>query len=413
MKKLAFRIVALAFSWAVIELFSFAALKIYFPSPVTALRPLGSQAANIFRPNSRLDHHVHPFLGFVLKSQAASAKYGWNEFGFMDNQTPIVKRSPDKVIVALTGGSVANQLSQFAADPLLAELGKSPLFQDREIRLVKLGLNGFRQPQQLMTLAWFLALGGEFDVVINLDGFNEIYLQPYANTGFFHAYPAMWPYGVSNLPEREYGEYQFRLAQEREFVDGLYKSRAHHSPLLRLMMRFFHRRLRWDIAQAEQTVVREARIPEWAKGPRREYVSRLEASRESVGLWRRASLQIAALCTAHGARYFHLLQPNQYVEGSKPMGAAERRIAIDPEQSFAEAARIGYPLLIEAGRELIRRGVLFADLTRIYADHPEPVYGDACCHFNEHGRNLLAVAVARFVLDNFDGSKDGGTQQPE
>ena len=44
-------------------------------------------------------------------------------------------------------------------------------------------------------------------------------------------------------------------------------------------------------------------------------------------LWKQSSLQMKHLCDAGGIRYAHFLQPNQYIEGSKPMTAAERKIA--------------------------------------------------------------------------------------
>ena len=46
----------------------------------------------------------------------------------------------------------------------------------RKIDIVRLALPGQKQPQQLMTLAWVQSLGAEFDIVVNLDGYNEAVL---------------------------------------------------------------------------------------------------------------------------------------------------------------------------------------------------------------------------------------------
>ena len=75
-----------------------------------------------------------------------------------------------------------------------------------------------------------------------------------------------------------------------------------------------------------------------------------------------------AIAQARGIRYFHFLQPNQYLEGSKPMDAEERRVAIQEDHPYAANVRKGYPVLQELGRDLVRRGVTFVDLTDIYAD---------------------------------------------
>jgi len=42
--------------------------------------------------------------------------------------------------------------------------------------LVILGFPGYKQPQQLLALAYFLSLGAEYDLIINLDGYNDIVL---------------------------------------------------------------------------------------------------------------------------------------------------------------------------------------------------------------------------------------------
>jgi hypothetical protein len=410
MKLLFFRLATIAIVVAFLEALAALSLHLAFPEPLAALAPERAddiEAAGDQIAVPRDGSTPHPFLGYVLDRNSATAQqWGWNEFGFMDDAPPIVERSSDKVIVAVTGGSVANQLSQFAAERLEKGLRASPVFRDREFRLVKLGLSGFRQPQQLMTLAWFLALGGEFDIVINLDGFNEVHahVARHANTGFFVAYPTMWPYAVSALPPRELAVYELLLERDRELVRAIKDGVASRSSLFRLGLRLYHRRLRSQIARAESDLGAASKqtVPEWAKGPQRTYASKLELAADAVDLWKRASVQMAALAASHGAQYFHLLQPNQYVEGSKPMGAEEQRIAIDFDQGYAEPAVVGYPLLMEAGLELLESGVAFADLTQMFADHPEQVYNDACCHLTRHGRALLADAVAGFVVDRLE-----------
>ena len=47
----------------------------------------------------------------------------------------------------------------------------------------------------------------------------------------------------------------------------------------------------------------------------------------SARTWAESSFQMHAVASAKGIRYFHFLQPNQYIEGTKPMsdGGAARR----------------------------------------------------------------------------------------
>jgi hypothetical protein len=127
-----------------------------------------------------------------------------------------------------------------------------------------------------------------------------------------------------------------------------------------------------------------------AKGPDRIYEDEAELLREAAALWRRSSLQMHRLGEANGFRYFHLLQPNQYVKGSKQMGAAERARALHDKHPYRPAVEMGYQYLIEEGAHLTELGVSFYDLSQIFADAREPIYVDACCHINRKGYRIIA-----------------------
>jgi hypothetical protein len=132
-----------------------------------------------------------------------------------------------------------------------------------------------------------------------------------------------------------------------------------------------------------------------------------------------ASIQMRDLATANGARYFHFLQPNQYVEGSKVFSEEEKRVAdVDAYsgrefpyhpsvRNYKRAARLGYPLLIESGAELRKQGVRFVDLTTIFAEVRETIYRDACCHYNLAGYEMIAERMAREIIR---GDRTSGTE---
>jgi hypothetical protein len=115
--------------------------------------------------------------------------------------------------------------------------------------------------------------------------------------------------------------------------------------------------------------------------------------RDCVDVWRRSSLQMQAICEAEGIRYLHVLQPNQYDPGSKPLTSTEEKEAFDPEGPYRPVVEQGYPLLREAGRELAAAGVAFHDLSFAFQDVDETLYVDSCCHFNGEGNRVLAEAI--------------------
>lgn len=62
------------------------------------------------------------------------------------------------------------------------------------------------------------------------------------------------------------------------------------------------------------------------------------------------------LSQANGILYLHFLQPNQYVEDSKPMGPDERRVAYREDMRYRAGAVRGYPLLIRECRRFSAAG---------------------------------------------------------
>ena len=67
--------------------------------------------------------------------------------------------------------------------------------------LLNTAYGGYKQPQQLMALNYALALGAQFDVVVNLDGFNEVALDASENAlqGVSPAYPRGWAMRVERF----------------------------------------------------------------------------------------------------------------------------------------------------------------------------------------------------------------------
>ena len=139
-----------------------------------------------------------------------------------------------------------------------------------------------------------------------------------------------------------------------------------------------------------------------ASGPERAYASPEDRYRDLAAYWKQTSILLHRKAEAYGLRYFHFLQPNQYVEDSKPMGPDERAVATPPTSVYKQGATEGYPYLIAAGRQLRAAGVPFTDLTMLFRSVAEPVYSDPCCHINVRGNELIAQEVARVIAEAWE-----------
>lgn len=361
--------------------------------------------------SARPAHVIHPYLGYVgnprYDTRADPAKYEHNEYGFPDDGSPLRTPGPDRVIVAIAGGSMALRFSHGPGMlALIQALWESPRFAGRDIELVRLAEAGYKQPQQLMALAYLLSLGAHFDVLIVLDGFNEVALHGPENRdqGVFPAFPRKWLRWVDELsdPEvlRREGEIAYLARERADWAVRFDGPLARHSPLANLVWRARDRRL------AAQSFAAERWLQEW-EPPEAPY--RLTGPRVAfdddelfdalVAIWQRSAQQLHHLAVGNGITYHHFLQPNQYVEGSKVLTPEEQRTAHDERHPYHPGAIAGYPKLIEGARELSDLGIPLHDLTRVFHDVDETVYVDACCHLNDRGHALLAEAMAAAMVE--------------
>lgn len=358
---------------------------------------------------------LHPYLGFVMDPDKRSRV---SSFGFRSPETIIRSREPEKVIVGIMGGSVAEDFTRRGIERLEATLLSSEAFQGKRIEFVPLALGGYKQPQQLMTLSYILALGGSLDILINLDGFNEIALHPTENAGNGIAaiYPRNWAHRVNSLPDPDFlkivGGIAHASAIRVEWGEAFLTPWARISPMANLIWdtrdSILAQRLNELNVAAEE--YRSDDQPAVLLGPSMPFETEDEMYDELVEIWKRCSLQMQRLCESNSIRYFHFLQPNQYVRDSKPMGEEERKIAIHEGFRRRNAAITGYPLLIGAGQELLEQGVYYFDLTMMFKEVQEAVYRDHCCHLNARGNELLGDIIGRRVIESMkDGAPDGET----
>ncbi len=210
-KRLTFTIVTGVFIWLICEVGAF------FLSWLLTGRPfswdqLQSQRLALLKdvdgPRANIVSEVHPYVGFVERPRAESTYRRFaddqpvpvSSFGYLDDKEPIQTRQPDRVIVGILGGSVACHFAINGSARLGKELGSSPEFAGKEFVFVNLALSGYKQPQQLMTLAYLLTLGAQFDLVVNIDGFNEVALYELENAGhhIFPAFPRSWQARISS-----------------------------------------------------------------------------------------------------------------------------------------------------------------------------------------------------------------------
>lgn len=347
---------------------------------------------------------LHPYFGYV----ANPAKPRVNAYGFFGRE-PLATRRPDRLLVAVLGGSVADLLVEHAGATLAARLESTPPYRGRRVELINLALGGYKQPQQLLVLATLLALGAQFDLVIELDGFNEIDgakdnqqdgVNPYfPYTWNLHARQSLPSEALVHVGRAEHARRR-RAALRRWFGRWPLSRSAFCLTLWDVLDQRQEADLRRETMALRQIMAATNLTPQQTGPPMPAVADEEGLYREYAEVWARASLEMSALCAGFGIRYVHFLQPNQYLPGGKVLTDEERAVAFDPDVADTGRVATAYPILRERGRELGEQGVAFTDLSMLFADEARSVYGDTCCHLNALGNELMATAIADAIAND-------------
>jgi hypothetical protein len=355
------------------------------------------------------DSYPHPYVGYMMHEmpEVEEETYHLSGSAIYDPAAPVYRQDPDQLIIAITGGSVARNFLVEGSSRLSSILRQSDLLAGKRIVYVGMAMGALKQPQQVASLAYYLALGGRLDVLINLDGFNEIALHPVTNAekGVFYLYPHHWfirsylirATGVA----RDYGDLLAAREARREAARRALDSRWRWLYGYQFLWAMRDRALRTEMQDARARL--EAFEPDEedvaAVGPRRDLGDSEQMVGELALLWQRCSEILQGMAFGMGFHYLHFLQPNQYVQGSKVLSEEERSIAFREDHVYREPVIRGYPALRRLGRELIDHGVDFHDLTDVFSPYSETIYSDDCCHVNARGSEILAEVVAQAVLE--------------
>ena len=70
-------------------------------------------------------------------------------------------------------------------------------------------------------------------------------------------------------------------------------------------------------------------------------------------------------------------------------------LLLPDDAGLVELVRHMYPKLVARAGTIQKQGDFrFFDLTQIYSNNNETLYVDDCCHLNQRGYELMAVAIA-------------------
>lgn len=365
---------------------------------------------------------LHPLFGFMSVTPGKKFESGRlvvNEYGFASRygQYPVKKNNENDYIIGIFGGSVAAQLFAHGQQTMIDTLKQYNEFKHKNIIILSFAQGGYKQPQQLLLLSYFLSIGQEFDLVINFDGFNEVVLSeknhrrnvlqylPSAS----HMLQLTDSINSSTLTQEKIilMSELIEMKQEINQVNALINSAkiAIHG----LALDFYHAILQDKYASKRlyhTSILKN-------KANHLIVLNKSQSLKENVFQnaarhWAKSSILMDEICKSMKISYVHFLQPNQYLS-NRQFTDEERSIAIQENHIYRQGVINGYPELLEMEEKLLSKGVNFYNAMTVLDEEKEIVYADACCHFNKRGIELLSAYVIRSALGQRDDDFEEGS----
>jgi hypothetical protein len=378
---------------------------------------------DIERLGIRLDESIverlHPFFGYVLKQGAfpnEKLKLKVNKEGFYSlYEYPFIKTNKNQLIVGIFGGSVANNFAvdEYVTQRLSKKLKSYPEFANKEIIILNFGNGGYKQPQQLLILNYFLALGQKFDLVMNIDGFNEVALSNLNNKAQLeigmpsvqHIQPLtslannnLSPEAMSLIVQINDDKKQLKVGIDKLQNCQLALCHAVTSLQVKQLVNDYQQAIIKYDAQVKKSNSDTAKSDIVYIPKADSVLSDAAAFDQIASLWYESSIAMNQILSSRKIKYFHFIQPNQYYPTKRVFTAKEKEIAISKDSPYIEGVTKGYPVLLSKVDDLQKAGVNIFNGVNVLDNTKETVYKDACCHYNYMGDDIFANYVSSSII---------------
>lgn len=359
---------------------------------------------------------LHPYFGPThrpgipfdlppgLQTPETASPVSTNNFGFASRYDyPFAKTTERQFVIGVFGGSVAAYFCRIGTNWFEEDLRQNTFFKGRELVTLCFSHEGYKQPQQLLVLSYFLSLGQPFDLVINIDGFNEVALGAINDRyGWDVSMPShehldalinlvnqatLTPAKLASLS---------RITSDKERLNAVAaRANTTRSAAVEFVLRRYYNVLR---ARYERERVTFEALPSNPPANSVIHVTPKVKPRDGTAVfgdiaanWQASSIAMRQLLAARSVPYVHILQPNQYYS-ARVFSAEERKVALNDGSPFKAGAQAGYPYL----ERMLDPGALNA--VHAFDEEREQMYFDDCCHYTVAGNRVLAHVIARAVL---------------
>ncbi|MEG4032514.1 hypothetical protein QUA03_01640 [Microcoleus sp. S36b_A4] len=370
------------------------------------------------RLNQSIVERFHPFFGFIQKP-SADFRPGFkvNNYGFISPYDyPLKKTKKNQFIIGVFGGSVASNYGVFEVqNKILPQyLKQLPGLKDKEFIILSFATGGYKQPQQLLILNYFLALGQELDMVVNIDGFNEVALSNLNNKNqvdlampsIQHILPLTSL--ANNSLSTKAMKATIRIQENKSRINqGLERlqncSLAACDALTSVYVQNLVNNYKTDVIKFEKERTQQKKDDSGSViyiNTNKSVLQDSLAFEQMAQNWVKSSIFMHKVLSASNVPYFHVLQPNQYYQTKRVFGEAEKQIAFNKDTPYAKSVQIGYPALFKKFPNLEKNNITLVNAVNVFDKTKEAVYVDSCCHYNQAGEVVFSNYVGRSIVES-------------
>ena len=296
------------------------------------------------------------------------------------------KKSDRTIRLLVVGGSQANIMTPQIENSLKTYIRENKPHLQAEVFGAALG--GAKQPMQTQTVNALMALGYEFDAIVNINGWNEIVLATLENE--INGISTIYPRGHLDrlfLQQRALlagsGDNEasiFEKILDWHPIWNAYKYESKKQETLSLASK----RHRLTAAQEGSFFIARLKLDPFPA------LSQTERLQEAESIWRNSSRSLMAMSSAAGVEYLEVIQPSLDHHNSK-------RFLTDSEKRMkcksGKPANILSKTYAKPTSEITgtpKTNTL--DARYIFAEESRTTYTD-CVHLNETGSKLLSLAI--------------------
>ena len=367
------------------------------------------------RLNKSIVERFHPFFGFIQKP-SADFRPGFkvNNYGFISPYDyPLKKTKKNQFFIGVFGGSVASDYAIFQVQNQILPnyLKQLPGLKDKEFVILSFATGGYKQPQQLLILNYFLALGQELDMVVNIDGFNEVALSNLNNKNQIdltmpsiqHILP-LANFANNSLSTKAM-KATLRIQENKTRINQGLSSLQHCSfaacdALISVYVQNLVNNYKTDVIKFEKERTKQQQKDSVIYiNTNKSVLQDSVAFEEMAWNWAKSSIFMHKVLSASNVPYFHVLQPNQYYQTKRVFGEAEKQIAFNKETPYAKSVQIGYPALFKKFPNLEKNNINILNAVNVFDRTKDAVYVDSCCHYNQAGEVIFSDYVGRSILE--------------